>query len=55
MKALLRKVLLMVFIAGATGLLTGCGTDDPNNLSTMPWDKAAPWEGPLPSNMNQGR
>jgi hypothetical protein len=55
MKNLLRKVLCALFLAGVTGLFTGCATDDPNDLSTMPWDKTQGWEGPMPSTMNQGR
>jgi hypothetical protein len=55
MKSLLRKALFALFLAGAAGLLSSCATDDPNDLSTMPWDKRQNWEGAMPSNMNQGR
>ena len=55
MKTILRAFLLVLFAAGAAGLLTGCATDDSQSLSAMPWDKSQSWEGPLPSTINQGR
>jgi type IV pilus biogenesis protein CpaD/CtpE len=55
MKSVLQKLFLTLVLASAAALFSGCATEDPNNLSTMPWDKAASWEGPMPSTMNQGR
>jgi hypothetical protein len=55
MKNTLRIFLFALLLAGATGLLSSCATDDPNNASAKPWNQAQPWEGPFPSNINQGR
>jgi|GEM_PF-2041802 hypothetical protein len=55
MKKLLRLFLFALFAASAAGLMTGCATDDSQGVSTIPWDKSQPWEGPLPSTINQGR
>jgi hypothetical protein len=55
MKKILRTFLLALVAAGAAGLLAGCATDDSQGLSSMPWDKSQSWEGPMPSNINQGR
>ena len=55
MKRILRIFLLALFAAGAAGLLTSCATDDSQGLSSLPWDRSQPWEGPLPSTINQGR
>jgi hypothetical protein len=55
MKKFVRTVFFALFLASAAGLLNGCATDDSRDLSSMPWDKAQSWEGPMPSNMNQGR
>jgi ABC-type oligopeptide transport system substrate-binding subunit len=55
MKRILRIFLLALFAAGAAGLLASCATDDSQSISSMPWDRSQPWEGPLPSTINQGR
>jgi hypothetical protein len=55
MKNKLRIILFALLLAGATGLLSSCATDDPDNFETKPWDHAQPWESPLPSNINNGR
>ena len=55
MKNILRTILLALLVASAAGLLSGCATDDPDNMSTIPWNTPQNWEGPMPSNMNQGR
>jgi len=55
MKNILRTILFALLVAGATGLLAGCATDDPDNIDTKPWNTPQSWEGPMPSNMNQGR
>jgi type IV pilus biogenesis protein CpaD/CtpE len=55
MKNTLRTILFALLLAGATGLLSSCATNDPDNVDTKPWNTPANWEGPMPSNMNQGR
>jgi hypothetical protein len=55
MKNLLRIFLFALMAATGAGWLTGCATDDSQGYSTMPWDKSQSWEGPMPSNINQGR
>ena len=55
MKNTLRIILFALLLAGATGLLSSCATDDPRNVDTKPWNGPQSWEGPLPSNMNNGR
>jgi len=52
-KNMLRKVLFALLLAGVTGLLAGCVTDQPPD--PKPWLPPQNWEGPMPSNMNQGR
>ena len=51
----LRTILLALLLASATGLLSGCATDDPDAIDTKPWNIPASWEGPMPSTINQGR
>lgn len=55
MKNILRAILFALLLAGAAGLLAGCATDDPDNRDTKPWNVPQDWEGPMPSNINQGR
>jgi type IV pilus biogenesis protein CpaD/CtpE len=55
MKNTLRTILLALLMAGAAGLLAGCATDDPDNMDAKPWNLPQNWEGPMPSNINQGR
>jgi hypothetical protein len=55
MNNILRTILFALLIAGATGLVTSCATDDPNDTDRLPWNLPQPWEGPLPSNLNNGR
>jgi hypothetical protein len=55
MKNLLRIFLFALVAVGAAGGLAGCATDDSQGYSTIPWDKSQSWEGPMPSNINQGR
>jgi hypothetical protein len=49
-----RTILCALFLAAAA-LLGGCATDDPDNIAQTPWNHPQPWEGPLPSTINQGR
>jgi hypothetical protein len=55
MKNILRTILFALLLAGATGLLSSCATDDPSSIDPKPWNGPQPWEGPLPSNLNNGR
>jgi hypothetical protein len=55
MRSILRTILFALLLAGAAGLFAGCATDDPDNRDTKPWNVPQNWEGPLPSNINQGR
>jgi hypothetical protein len=55
MKKFFYICLQVLALAATTGLLAGCATDDPDNLSSTPWDSPKGWEGPMPSTFNQGR
>jgi hypothetical protein len=55
MKKIARTFLFALFVAGAAGLLNGCASDDPGDLSAIPWNKPGSWEGPMPSTINNGR
>jgi uncharacterized protein YxeA len=55
MKNVLRSVLVVLLLAGAAGLFAGCATTDPDNPVVNPWNPPAPWQGPFPSTINQGR
>ena len=55
MNRFLRIALLALLLAGTTGLLTGCLMDDPDTPYNKPWNTPQSWEGPMPSNMNNGR
>jgi len=50
-----RLILSVLLLAGAGLALTGCQTDNPDNVSSLPWNQPQDWEGPLPSTINQGR
>lgn len=52
---ILRLTLCALFLGLAAGLMTGCATNDPDNVSSLPWNTPQSWEGPLPSTINQGR
>jgi hypothetical protein len=55
LRNILRIVLFALLLAGATGLLSSCATDDPDSIDPKPWNPPQDWEGPFPSTMNQGR
>jgi hypothetical protein len=52
---ILRTIFCASLLAVAAVVLTGCATDNPDNISSVPWNQPAGWEGPLPSTINQGR
>lgn len=48
--------LFLLFLLVITGLcLGGCATQDPDNLSSRPWNAPKSWETGLPSGMLEGR
>jgi hypothetical protein len=53
------KTVRFVLAAFALGVIlsqmTGCATDDPENVSSRPWNTPKSWENGLPSNMSEGR
>lgn len=40
--------LLFVAVLGALALVTGCGTTEPDNQSSRPWNSPKSWEGGVP-------
>jgi hypothetical protein len=52
---ILRTVFCAFLFVIAAGLLSSCATDNPDDISQVPWNQPAGWEGPLPSTINQGR
>jgi len=48
-----RVILCALVMAAVAGWLTGCATD--GEVSPLPWNTPQNWEGPIPSNINQGR
>jgi hypothetical protein len=52
---LLRTIFYAFLFAIAAEVLGSCATDNPDNISSVPWDQPTGWEGPLPSTINQGR
>ena len=52
---ILRKVFYAFLFVMAAEILTGCATDNSDDISQVPWNQPAGWEGPLPSTINQGR
>jgi hypothetical protein len=50
----LRVILSALLLIAAAGWLSGCATDEDAGLSPNPWNQPQGWEGPLPSNINQG-
>jgi type IV pilus biogenesis protein CpaD/CtpE len=51
----LRTVFCALLFVIAAAVLSGCATDNPDNISSVPWNQPADWEGPMPSTINQGR
>lgn len=52
---IVRTILGAIFFALTAMAMVGCATDNPDNISSTPWNQPASWEGALPSNINQGR
>jgi hypothetical protein len=44
----LGRCLLAVVALGTLALVTGCGTTEPDNQSTRPWNAPKSWEGGVP-------
>jgi hypothetical protein len=55
MRKTLQGILLAISIIAATGLISGCATNDPNDLSAQPWDKSQHMDRPLPSSTDANR
>jgi hypothetical protein len=56
MSKLLRSLLAAIVLATIAIGMTGCATDEPENLSEKPWNSPAGFgNGMLPSNINEGR
>jgi hypothetical protein len=51
----LRFILCSLLFVFAAEFFIGCATDNPDDVSSTPWNRPAGWEGPLPSTINQGR
>ena len=55
-----RRLFALALLLGSLFLLPGCGSDqpqDPNRVSTIPWNRPEKWEGQGPMgsfNPNQG-
>ena len=52
---ILRPVFCAFVFVIAAEILAGCATDNPDNISSVPWNQPVGWEGPMPSTINQGR
>lgn len=52
MKRALAICSLLIVLAG---IVTGCKTTEPDNLSSRPWNTPRGWEHGLPSSINEGR
>jgi hypothetical protein len=57
MKSLLRhqRALLLFLLGLALLSITGCATDEPENMAVRPWNSPKSWENGLPSGMTEGR
>jgi hypothetical protein len=50
-----KRFISILLLGCATFLLTGCATNDPENLSERPWNAPKNWEHGLPSGMMNQR
>ena len=55
MRKLIYTCWRVFFLAAAALSGRGRRHDDPDNMSSMPWNTPKSWEGPMPSTFNQGR
>jgi hypothetical protein len=57
MKMLIRNPrLVFLLLLGFTLVgLSGCATDEPDNMAVRPWNSPKSWENGLPSGMTEGR
>lgn len=46
---------LVLLFGAALLILPGCATDNPENVSALPWNTPKSWENGLPSAMTEGR
>jgi hypothetical protein len=47
--------LLLLLLLAAAAVLSGCATNDSDELSARPWNTPKSWENGLPSGMMEGR
>ena len=57
MKTILRhrRVVLLLLLASAVFVFSGCATTESENLSERPWNSPKSWETGLPSGLMEGR
>jgi hypothetical protein len=48
-------VFVLTGMLGASGVLCGCATEDPDNVSARPWNQPKNWETGLPPGMTERR
>jgi hypothetical protein len=51
---LVRIIYMLVIIAGLV-TLSGCITDEPENVSSRPWNTSRGWDSGMPSSINEGK
>ena len=55
MKDTLSKVIYMLVLIAGLVTLSGCITDEPENVSSRPWNSPRGFEGGVPSSINEGK
>jgi hypothetical protein len=50
-----RVFALISLLAVLAGIVTGCKSTEPENVSARPWNTPRGWEHGLPSMINEGR
>lgn len=50
-----RSLALLSLLVVLAGVVAGCKTTEPENLSSRPWNSPRGWEHGLPSSINEGR
>lgn len=55
MRRRLQSLIAAGILAGLVLSLTGCKTDDAENVSSRPWNSTEGWQSGFPSSLNEGR